>query len=202
MLIAIWPSYANLPNTLPADAGLTSSDMLSFFLFWAIQVPFCFMHPRNLQPLFITKAVMLPIVGLAMMAWSIHAAGDQASAVMAAPSTLSGGPGFVSFMTAVTASMGTWSTLSTNIGDFTRYTKKESSATLQLLFIPLLFGITALFGAITSNMCVAIYGELLYQPFEIAAKWQGTPGGRAAAFFVSFAFVIGNIVRLLPLTYF
>lgn len=72
--------------------------------------------------------------------------------------------------------MGTWSTLvrhslrwfasaprltlfapqACNIGDFSRYSKKESSAWMQMLFVPALWCTTSLFGAISSNMTQAI----------------------------------------------
>lgn len=87
----------------------------------------------------------------------------------------------VAFMTAVTVAMGTWSTMACSvsflrvpqfvmelnltshdeIGDFSRYSKTESSALLQMATIPFLFSICAFFGAISSNCSLAIYGELL-----------------------------------------
>jgi hypothetical protein len=36
MLTAIWPSFATLPNHLPASAGLTTAGMISYFLYWLI----------------------------------------------------------------------------------------------------------------------------------------------------------------------
>lgn len=73
-----------------------------------------------------------------------------------------------------------------NIGDFSRYSKKESSAWMQMLFVPALWCITSLFGAIASNMTLAIYGEILWQPFDIIDKWEGSHGGRLAAFVCAF----------------
>lgn len=67
------------------------------------------------------------------------------------------------FMLAVTACMGTWSTLACNIGDFSRYSKKETSAVYQLAFIPILWSIMSLFGAISSNCLFVVYGEVLWQ---------------------------------------
>lgn len=115
-------------------------------------------------------------------------------------------------MTAVTSCMSTWTTLACNvrptssppililtvyvlsqIGDFSRYSKKESSAFLQILFVPLLWGACSLFGAIASNCTFAIYGEILWQPFDIIAKWEGSSGARAAAFFCALAWAIGNL---------
>lgn len=117
MLIAIWPTYANLPNTLPASSGLTSQDFLSFVLFWAIQFPFILIHPTKLRWLFVAKISTIPIVAIGTMAWSIKQAGPEAVVVLTAKAT----GNYFGFFTAVTASMGVWITLACNISDFSRY---------------------------------------------------------------------------------
>jgi nucleobase:cation symporter-1, NCS1 family len=157
-------------------------QLLIIFPTYSMQLPFVFVHPSKLRPIFLAKGILLPLVAIGTMAWSIHEAGDRAGAVLRAPTTLSGLPAWYAFMTAVTACMGTWSTMACNIGDFSRYSKKETSAWMQMLFVPALWCITSLFGAIASNMTLAIYGEILWQPFDIIDKWEGSHGGRLAAF--------------------
>lgn len=49
------------------------------------------------------------------------------------------------------------------------------------------------FSAICSNMCLAIYGEYLWQPQDVVDKWMGTHVGRAMGFFCMAAWAIGNI---------
>ena len=56
MLTAIWPSYKNVPNHLPASAGITTQGLLSHFLFWSIQLPFLLIRPHKLKWFFIFKA--------------------------------------------------------------------------------------------------------------------------------------------------
>ncbi|GAA5860811.1 hypothetical protein JCM1840_001976 [Sporobolomyces johnsonii] len=197
-LIAIWPSFRNLKNHLPVSSGTDSQSMLCFFLFWLLQFPLCLIHPRKLRPIFLLKAVTLPIVAIAMMGWTIHKAGDQASVVMRESSKLSGLDAWYAFMTAVTACMGTWSTMACNIGDFSRYSRKESSAILQIAIVPLMWTICALFGSIAANMTTVIpifAGAQVFQPFDIIDQggWLGNKGGRAAAFFCSAAWAIGNM---------
>lgn len=60
------------------------------------------------------------------------------------------------------------STMATSIGDFSRYASKPTSAIMQVLFFPGLWGFTSLLGAITSNMTLAIYGEI--REFEARSK--------------------------------
>ena len=150
-------------------------------------------HPSRLRPLFLAKGIILPIVAIGTMAWAIHEAGDQASEVLTAKSSVTGVQGYLAFGGAVTACMGTWSTMACNIGDFSRYSKKPASAATQLLLVPMLWVITSLFGAIASNCTLAVYGEILWQPFDLIDKWQGTHVGRFFAFVCAFAWCIGNI---------
>ncbi|GAA6053603.1 hypothetical protein JCM3770_001548 [Rhodotorula araucariae] len=197
-LIAIWPSFRHFKNRLPVSAGVTSSDMLCFFLFWVFQFPFTLVHPRKLRPVFLAKAITLPIVAVAMMAWTIHEAGDRAGEVLREAPKVHGLDGWYAFMTAVTACMGTWSTMACNIGDFSRYSRKETAAWLQLLFVPALWTICALFGAIAANMTTVIpryQGVATFQPFDLIENggWLDSHGGRAAAFFCSAAWALGNM---------
>ena len=46
MIEAIWPSFINFPNHLPANAGITSAEILCFMLYWVLQTSKCnFFNP-------------------------------------------------------------------------------------------------------------------------------------------------------------
>jgi nucleobase:cation symporter-1, NCS1 family len=40
LLTAIWPSYKNIPNHIPLDQGITTGGMISFLLYFLLQLPF------------------------------------------------------------------------------------------------------------------------------------------------------------------
>ena len=40
LLTAIWPSFANIPNHIPADQGITTAGMVGFLLYFLLQLPF------------------------------------------------------------------------------------------------------------------------------------------------------------------
>lgn len=100
---------------------------------------------------------------------------------------------FIAFCYAVTAAQGTWATLSVNIGDFSRYCKKPSAAYIQLIAMPSIYAIMGIFAAISAACCYAVYGEALYQPYEIVAKWDTSAGGRAAMFLASLIWALSNV---------
>lgn len=61
MLKAIWPSTARIPNHLSASAGITTVNMMCYFLFWLIQFPFLLVSPQRIRHLFVAKAVLVPV---------------------------------------------------------------------------------------------------------------------------------------------
>jgi NCS1 family nucleobase:cation symporter-1 len=192
---SIWPQFANLNNSLPVSQGATSSEFLTFFLFWLLQAPFIFIHPSKLGWLFNIKVVIVPICALGTLIWAVKAAGSGASAALGSPANRAapGAARFEAFMYAVTATQGTWATLSLNIGDFSRYCKKPSAAYIQLIAIPVLFTALSIFAAISASCCFYLYGEALYQPYDIIAKWNGSAGGRAAMFLSSLTWALANV---------
>ena len=83
-------------------------------------------------------------------------------------------------------------TMATNIPDFTRYLKKEQGVYWQVPFLPLIQLVLGLFGIISTSASMVVYGEYIWDPLALAAKWDG-PSGRAGAFFVGFCWVIAQI---------
>lgn len=64
MLRAWAPSYNDIPNHLPANSGITTQGMCSYFLFWIIQLPLLLIHPTKLRPIFILKLIGAPIAAI------------------------------------------------------------------------------------------------------------------------------------------
>jgi NCS1 family nucleobase:cation symporter-1 len=79
MLKALAPSYANIPNQLSPDAGITTQGMISYFIFWIVQLPLLLIPPTKLRWLFIVKLVAAPITALATMGWCVHQANGSGS---------------------------------------------------------------------------------------------------------------------------
>ncbi|KAI6792997.1 hypothetical protein KC361_g6435 [Hortaea werneckii] len=52
-------SWWDMTNHLPDSAGITSRNLLAFFLFWMIEMPFCAVHPSKIKMLFALESVLL-----------------------------------------------------------------------------------------------------------------------------------------------
>jgi nucleobase:cation symporter-1, NCS1 family len=184
MLTAIWPSYANIPNHVPESVGMTTQGFCSYFLFYLLIVPLLFIPTHKLGPLLFIKAVTVAPMALAMLVYLVVKA-DGAGPMLQKTSTLHGSAKIWTCFSVLMSITGGYTTLSVNISDFSRFAKRPSSAYSQVWAIPILKLLTYIFGIIGTSAAEVIYGEQLWNPLQIIAEWQGSPGGRAAAFFCS-----------------
>lgn len=76
MISSIWPSYNKIPDHIGYESqGISTQGMISYFLFWIIQLPLLLIPPTRLRYLFAVKLVAAPITAIATMGWCIHKAG-------------------------------------------------------------------------------------------------------------------------------
>jgi len=191
MIRAIWPSYLDIPNRIPASAGITTQQMCSHFLFWSLQFPLLLIPPHKLRWFFVFKAVVVTGVSLAVViAMCIKAGG--AGDIWHQPARVSGSTKSWLILSSMSSITGGWATMGTNIPDFTRYLKKSRGVYWQALFMPLVASVIGIFGIIATSAGKVVYGAYIWDPLSLAAQWDG-PGGRAGAFFVGFSWVVAQI---------
>ncbi|KAL6242152.1 hypothetical protein RBB50_011064 [Rhinocladiella similis] len=192
MLTAIWPSYAHIKNHLPDDAGITTQGMISYFLFWIIQLPLLLIPPTRLRWLFIIKLVAAPITALATLGWIVHKAGGG-GAIFNLPETVHGSARAWLWLSCMSSVTGSWATLACNIPDFSRYAKTTRGQYIQLPFLPAIFTVCGVMGIVTTSASKVVYGEYLWNPLDIIDHWLGSHGGRAAAFFAALSWYIAQV---------
>jgi NCS1 family nucleobase:cation symporter-1 len=59
--------------------------------------------------------------------------------------------------------------------------------------MPLLFFTMSILSAITAACCLAAYGDALYQPYDVVAKWGTSGVGRFCMFVGALAWALGNV---------
>ncbi|KAI1343801.1 uracil permease [Xylariaceae sp. FL0016] len=192
IITAIWPSYANLPNTLPSSAGTTSQGLLSYFIYWCLQFPLLLIPTHRLQGLFWVKTVLVTPMALAMVIWITVAAGGQGE-FFYAPATVSGSKRAWLWLSSMTSITGGYSTLAVNIPDFSRFSNSRGAQLWQLPVIPIFKVLVGVFGVVSASASKQLYGTTLWSPLDIVDRWQGTPGGRAAAFFCASVWLLAQI---------
>ncbi|KAF8517332.1 cytosine-purine permease [Gautieria morchelliformis] len=188
MLRAIWPSYRNIPNHLPPSAGITTQGMLSYFLFWIIQLPFLLLRPHKLRYLFLAKAIIAPSCGLAMMIWAFVKTGG--GPIFSQQGTLHGSARSWAWLSCMNAVIGNYATLAVNIPDFTRYARRPSDTYIQIVAIPIMFTIVGFFGIVVTSAGAVLYGGQLYwDPLRLIDNWTNRP----ATFFAAFSFALATM---------
>jgi NCS1 nucleoside transporter family len=113
MIGSIWPSFLTLKNGIPESQGIDTATMISFFLFWAVTVPFLCMHPNNLRWLFMAKSVIVPIAWIAILIWAFVST-DGGGEMWNQKATLTGSAYSWGFLSSLTSVIGNYATLSVN----------------------------------------------------------------------------------------
>ncbi|KAI9512129.1 NCS1 nucleoside transporter family [Russula earlei] len=188
MLKAIWPSIAHLPNHLPPTAHITTSGMLSYFLYWTIQFPFMFISPQKIRWLFLAKAFIVPPTWLAFLIWAFVKVPPH-NGLLAQTAQLSGSKLSWAWLGALNSALGSYATLGVNIPDFTRYAKNERAQYVQVIIIPVAFLFASFVGLAVTSAGIVLYGQVLWDPLKLIDQWDN----RAAAFFASFTFALATL---------
>ncbi|KAL5343551.1 permease for cytosine/purines, uracil, thiamine, allantoin-domain-containing protein [Aspergillus crustosus] len=193
MLAAIWPSLPRrIPNHLPESSNTTSADLLCFFIFWLITLPFLAIPVSRLNWLFRAKLVLMPITGLALFIWAVvraHGLGpifDQPSSPPKGYST-----GFL-FFSAITSVVGPQATFALNMSDFCRYSKNPRyTCYAQALMMPICLTLTAFLGVVLASSSTTIFAlpEPEWNPLSLIEYFDS----RAAQFFVALLFAFATL---------
>ncbi|KAK9238557.1 permease for cytosine/purines, uracil, thiamine, allantoin-domain-containing protein [Lipomyces kononenkoae] len=192
IIYAIWPSFHNVPNRLPESANITTQMMTAYVVYFILILPMHYIPMRHLKWLFTIKSITTPIVGFAIMGWVIHTVGISNTSLWNQQTTLHGSKLAWTFLSGLYANIGTWSTLAVNVPDFTRFAVNDKAAFITAFVLPATGCLITFFGIVSAAGSNILYGQILWDPLQLIDHWT-TPGGRAAAFFCAFFFLISQI---------
>ncbi|EPQ52165.1 hypothetical protein GLOTRDRAFT_107720 [Gloeophyllum trabeum ATCC 11539] len=176
MLRAMWPSVNNIPNHLPASAGIASRDFFCFFLFSLISLPFIWFPVHKIRHFFTVKSILVPIAGITYFVWCIVKA-KGLGPIIRQPATIHG-------------STLAWSMLASMMSCL------SNMSTLILVAVPLGYGMISFFGIIVSSSSQVIYGEPVWSPVDLLGRFlDGEPSHatRFGVWFISIGFIVAQI---------
>ncbi|KAH8895898.1 allantoin permease [Thozetella sp. PMI_491] len=191
MIRAIWPSYLDIPNTIPESIGITTQTMISHLVFWTIQFPILLIPPHKLKWFFVAKCVLVLTCSVAVVITMTSKAGGT-GAIWDLPYGVEGSARSWLILSSLSSITGGWATMATNIPDFTRYLKTDKGVYWQVAFLPGIQLVLGIFGIICCSCAKVVYGEYIWDPLVLAAQWDG-PAGRCGAFFVGLTWVVAQI---------
>ncbi len=160
--------------------GISLPQFGCFMFFWAINVAIILAGIESIRWLETLSAPFLLLVGFGLLYWAIDAAGSlgailSAETVAKVKST-AGGENvsfWKIFFPNLTAMVGFWATLSLNIPDFTRYARSQKDQVLgQFLGLPTTMGIYAFIGIAVTSATVIIFGEAIWDPVQLLARFD------------------------------
>lgn len=195
MIRAIWPSYNNIPNSIPASSGVTTRDFVSFFLFWLLSLPALWFPVHKIRHLFTVKAVYSPIAAIAFFAWAISRA-HGLGPIVHQSHTVHGSTLAWAVIKSIMSCLGNFATLIVNDPDFSRFSKTPKDALWSQLFtIPIGFGITSFIGIIASSSSTVIFGETVWNPLDLLGKFlEGASSAeRFGIFVISTGFALAQL---------
>lgn len=174
-ILAVYiPSWHTLP---PWFLGINLPQLGCFLAFWSINMLVIARGIESIRLLLNVKAPLLILLGLALLAWAYRQAGSFGP-ILSQPSQFEpGGPKagefWHFFFPALTANIGFWATLSLNIPDFTRYAYSQRDQVLgQAIGLPLTMGLYSFIGVAVTSATVVIYGEAIWDPVVLLAKFE------------------------------
>ncbi|ANB14724.1 Dal4p [Sugiyamaella lignohabitans] len=190
-IIAIWPSFLNVPNHIPESVGITTQQMVCQFLFWSIQLPILLISPHKIKWFFILKAIMVTFCCIGVAAAMCSIAGDTGAIFHQEPKVHGSKKAWL-ILNCMMSSAGGWATMATNIPDFTRYMRGTRGQWWQGLFLPVISLFLAAMAILATSASGVIFRTYIWDPTQLPLKWTG-PGGRAGMFFVGLSWAIAQI---------
>lgn len=160
MIRAIWPSYLNIPNHLPASAGITSQQLLSHFIFWSVQFPILLIPPHKLKWFFVFKVVVTITASVGTVVAMTSKAGGSGD-IWNQEYQVHGSERSWLILASMMSVAGGWATMATNVPDFTRYLKKPRGVYWQGFFLPFIATMLGIFGIISCSAAKVVYGEYI-----------------------------------------
>lgn len=208
MLQCIFGHYwTDIPNKLPASAGITTQGMTAYFLFWFFQLIVAFFRPHEIKPLYYIKAVTMPIAMFGLFIWCLVRSGGPGTIHLSESASSSSVLGWT-FMAAMNSAInGEFGPLIASEPDITRYARHNRDQFIgQLMVAPWSATLVALLGIIAAACTKEIYGAALWEPALILEQIladDNSPKTKFAVFLCSTTFVIGlmgtnYVANLLP----
>lgn len=174
LMTRVWfPAIENLPQIFPASFSLQTGPAITFVLFWLLNMYVVYLGVDSIKKLLVFKAFFLPAAALALLFWAINA-GHGLGPILAQPSKFASSKEFWHFFfPALTGMVGFWATLSLNIPDFTRYAKSQRAQIVgQSIGLAPSMTLFAFIGVVVTSATVIIYGKTIWDPLEVAGRFD------------------------------
>jgi NCS1 family nucleobase:cation symporter-1 len=171
MFKAIIPGWATLLGT--GFAGHTTTQWLSFLLFWGLNVFIIYRGMDLLREVENWAAPFVLIMTAALLWWAVSRA-NGFGPLLAQPGRFQTFGEFLPvFVPSLTAMVGYWATLSLNMPDFTRFGRSQREQIVgQAVALPATMSLFAAMGVMITSATAIIYGESIWDPVQLVGRFS------------------------------
>jgi nucleobase:cation symporter-1, NCS1 family len=157
----------------PEIGGQPWTLWLCFAVFWVVQMLIIWRGMEAIRRFENWTAPLVSIGFLILLAYVVIEAGGFGP-ILSEPSKLGWGPDFWQvFAPALMGMIAFWSTLSLNMPDFTRFGgSQRKQVTGQILGLPTTMSFIAIVAILTTSGAVSLYGEAIWDPAQLAARFD------------------------------
>ena len=157
----------------PGFSGHTGTEWLSFLLFWGLNVWIVYRGMDLLRHVENWAAPFVLVMTAALLVWAIVQA-DGLGPLLSTPGKFPTLASFIPvFVPSLTAMIGFWATLSLNMPDFTRFGRSQREQVIgQVVALPTTMFVFAAMGVLITSATSIIYGELIWDPIKLIARFE------------------------------
>jgi nucleobase:cation symporter-1, NCS1 family len=167
-LLPSWPTLLG-----PGFGGHTTTEWLSFLLFWGINVYVIYEGMDLLRKVENWAAPFVLVMTTILLVWAVRQA-HGFGPLLHQPGRLHDLREFLPvFIPSLTAMIGYWATLSLNMPDFTRFGRSQHEQMVgQVVALPTTMSLFAAMGVMITSATVIIYGQAIWDPVQLVGRFQ------------------------------
>ena len=174
--------------------GYTGAQWLSFLIFWTLNIWIVYRGMDLLRRVENWAAPFVLVMTGALLVWAIQRA-DGLGPLLSQPGKFQTFRAFMPvFIPSLTAMIGFWATLSLNMPDFTRFGRSQREQAIgQVVALPTTMFVFAAMGVLITSASSIIYGEVIWDPIKLIARFESPVVIAVAMFTAAVATLAVNI---------
>ena len=168
---ALIPGWKTLLG--PGFWGHSTTEWLSFLLFWGINVFIIYRGMDLLRKVENWAAPFVLVMTTVLLVWAVRQA-KGFGPLLEQPGKLNSLAAFLPvFVPSLTAMIGYWATLSLNMPDFTRFGRSQREQMIgQVVALPTTMSAFAAMGVLITSATVIIYGRAIWDPVQLVSQFK------------------------------
>jgi NCS1 family nucleobase:cation symporter-1 len=172
MLQAVFGSaFTSIPNHIATSTGFTTQQMLAFFLYWLIHIPFTMLRPNQLSWVFTLKMCTIPPAYVGLFIFCMANTKGQMGNALPAAQQVSKSQFSWFIMYAINSGIGNTANSITNQPDYARWSTDHWGVIVpQLIANPISVTISSTFGILATSAINNVWGLELWNQWDLLTE--------------------------------